>query len=304
MKKPDEKKNNETEPSQEVEPKKLKIIIEESDLRRDKISPVRRVLYGLLGLLTGVLGSTFVMLGGFNVYDVWVVYFDAFAMAFYGYFWVEIRKRALVGRSYEFVFYLAKAFQVIVVLTIGIVFVTAYPLYFTTDYFSRPVFLILGESYIILGLSFQWLFLLDPFKEGGLSLLQYLEGEDRGSDSFGWVKRGLRKAEKQLKNLGMSFQKGILALGAIHAILGGTDIDEQLRVIGVWLRKPRDEPRPLWAIETLLFLARQAEQKGAKPPRIFGDYSPTNFQNIVALTIAALAILAAVLKYFFHISVG
>src|SRR5229473_450983 len=85
-----------------------KIIIEESDLRRDKISPARRILYGLLGLLTGVLGSTFVMLGGFNVYVVWVVYFDAFAMAFYGYFWVEIRKRALVGRSYELVFYLAK----------------------------------------------------------------------------------------------------------------------------------------------------------------------------------------------------
>jgi hypothetical protein len=287
-----------------AEPSRSKTIIEESDLRRDKISPVRRILYGLLGLLTGVLGSTFVMLGGFNVYNVWVVYFDAFAMAFYGYFWVEIRKRALVGISYEFVFYLAKAFQVIVVLTIGIVFVTAYPLYFTTDYFSRPVFLILGESYIILGLSFQWLFLLDPFKEGGLSLLHYLEGEDKGSDSFGWVKRGLRKAEKELKKLGMSFQKGTLVLGALHAILGKTDIDQELRVIGTWLRNPRQELRPLPSIETLLFLAKQAERNGAKPPRIFGDYSPTNFQSVVALTIAVLAILAAVLKYFFHLPVG
>jgi len=303
MKKPDEKKNNETMPP-EIEPEKLNTIIKESDLRRDKISPTRRFLYGLLGFLTGILGSTFVMLGGFNIYDANVVVGVAFAMAFYGYFWLEIRKRVLVGRSYESVFYLAKAFQVIVVLTIGIVFITAYPLYFTTAYFNRPVFYTLGASYLILGLSFQWLFLLDPFKEGGLSLLQYLQGEDRGSDSFGLVKRGLRKAEKQLKNLGMSFQKGILVLGALQAVIGQTDIDDELRRIGAWLRNPKQEPRPLPSIETLLLLAKQAERNGAKPPRILGDYSSTNFQNVVTFIVAILAIFVAVLKYVFHIPVG
>jgi hypothetical protein len=255
-------------------------------------------------MLTGILGSTFVMLGGFNIYDANIVYLVAIVMATYGYFWIEIRKYVLVGRSYETVFYFAKVFQVTVVLTLGIVIITAYPLYFTKDYFNRAVFQTLGSSYLILGLSFQWLFLLDPFKEGGLSLLQYLTWEDRSSLSFRWVKRGLRKAEKQLKNLGMSFQKGILVLGALHAALGQTDIDEELRVIGTWLRKPEDEPRPLPSIETLLFLAKQAGRNGAKPPRMFGDYSPSNFQNIVTLTVAIFAILAAILKYVFHIPVG
>ena len=287
------------------EPEEAPITIEETDLRVDRISPTRRLLYGILGLLTGVLGSTFIMLGGFNTYDYSVVVIVSFAMALYGFFWTEIRRKILVGRSYETVFYFAKVFQIVVVLTVGIVFITAYPLYFTTDYFSRPVFQTLGSSYIILGLSFQWLFLLDPFKEGGLSLLHYLQGDDRSSASFGWVKRGLRKGEKQLKALGMSFQKGILILGALHAILGQTDIDQELRVIGLWLRRPEQEPRALPAIETLVFLAKQAERNGAKPPRFLGGYSPTDSQNLVTLLIAIMfAIIAAVLRYIFHLPIG
>ena len=287
------------------EPEGTPITIEETDLRPDKIAPTRRLLYGLLGLLTGELGSTFIMLGGFNFYDFDIVAIVAFAMAFYGFFWVEVRRKILVGRSYEYVFYIAKTLQMIVVLTVSIIFITAYPLYLTTDYFSRPVFYLLGSSYIILGVSFQWLFLLDPFKEGGLSLLHYLQHEDRSSASFGWVKRGLRKAEKQLKTLGMSFQKGIFVLGALHAVLGQTDVDQQLREIGTWLRKPEEEPRPLPAIETLLFLAKQAERNGSKPPRFLGGYSPTDSQNLVTLLIAIMfAIIAAVLRYIFHLPIG
>ncbi len=199
------------------------VLVEEQDLRL-KLQWIQRVLYGLLAMLAGLFGAVYLSLG-LGFFNPNLVYLVAFVMATYGYSRNFLIKRILVGQRYRTAYYLTPVARLIVVASLGLV-----------------------------GAFFQWASPLDDLKEGGLSLFQFLV-ERGGLRPVFWLKRGMRKVEKQLRILGISVPRGTLSFGVAYAILNGTDMESEIRTIGDWMRNPKNQ-HPWPSIDSILFQAK------------------------------------------------
>jgi hypothetical protein len=205
-------------------------------------------------------------------------------MAFYGALRRLLLRWILVGRSYRIV----ALFERIVVgeLFLAIIFLiaTAAPLFLIQNFYSRPIVQTLGLAYLTVGILYPWLNPLLPQREAGLSLLQFLSPHPREVLDFTWLKRGLRRVEKQLASFGVSLPKGILVLGATYGILNGVDLEEELREIADWIRNQKK--RTCSSIDTLLWLAKRADETGMKRPRTRAEQMITGWQALpIMLTV-------------------
>lgn len=267
------------------------ITVEQQDLNFYRNPGLAQILHGILAGLAGFFGTIYVSLS-LGFINANLAYGVAFGIATYGFARNWLLRRFIVGRRYVTVFRLVRFARFVVVWSLVFFFLTSVPLLFT-DFFSLSLVQTLGLSYLALGLSFQWYSSLDHLGEGGLSLSQFLSEKGRGLEAFGWLKRGLRKIERQLELVGISVPKGTLALGASYAILNGTDLEPELRTLGDWVRR-RQNQQPGPSLETILFQAKRAEKSGVKPSKGWEDYMASSWAKVAGVAGAVILILTVI----------
>jgi len=115
---------------------------------------------------------------------------------------------------------------------------------------------------------------------------------------FSFLRRGLRRVEKQLASFGVSLPNGLLALGASYGILNGVDLEKEIRDIADWIRNQKT--RTCSSIDTLLWLAKRADETGMKRTRTWiaqmssGWQALTVMLTILNITYVVLALLGRI----------
>jgi hypothetical protein len=283
--------------SAETPDTKDRVLVEKQDLRIARVWPIQGLWYGIWAAVAGYFGTIYISLSlGFVNGDL--VYSVAYLMAIYGVGRRWLLKWFLVGRRYWVVNLFGKIIMAELFWAIAFLIATAAPLFLTQNFFSRPIVQTLGLAYLSIGILYPLLNPLLPDKEAGLSLLQFLAPHPRMVLDFSFLRRGLRRVEKQLASFGVYLPKGTLALGASYGILNGVDLEQELHEIADWIRN--QTKRTCSSIDTLLWLAKRAGETGMKRTRTWIDQVSSGWQvlpvmlTILNITYVVLALLGRI----------
>ncbi len=272
--------------------------VEEEDLSL----PVHRdYLAAIMGVSGGFFGAAFIEIGLTASVNVFSLYGVAIILFLLGLFRGSVFQRLVVGRTFKTVYKVQRVTSWITFgfnLPVSIINAAWFYVAFTLAHGSIPLwaFVVFGLSYLVLATIYNWLIVLDRWREGRLFLLQFLSQDSALPEAFSWLKRGILRAVGRLRRCGVSIEPGPPLLGCCFAILNGTLMDQELETIADWVATPGDVDRPWGVFETLLFHARQAEREGIRPPVSRRGRLATSAQQLETyLRLTAIAVLLAII---------
>ncbi len=126
-----------------------------------------------------------------------------------------------------------------------------------------------GLSYFLMVPAFTTSRIFKPNNEARLSILQFLRERNTGDPDYSWLRKGLRRVERNLPRFGISIPTDSLFLGCSYRILKGIGVETDLIPISDWVLNPTD--RPVSAITRFLLSAEDARALGMSQPQGFRD---------------------------------
>ena len=125
-------------------------------------------------------------------------------------------------------------------------------------------------------LAMPWLVsgrLIRGSREKRLWIMQFLAEFDAGRINYHWLKNGLSGVERHLRRLGYVVPKGGTYIWACFSLSQKSQLEEQLKFLGDWVRKPQVSDELDRLCTTITVQTRAAERQGYRAPRRYLDIS-------------------------------
>ncbi len=154
---------------------------------------------------------------------------------------------------------------------------------------------------LVVGLGFTYFTLVDTWKEGKLSILQFMKEKSVSNPNYKWLRKGLDRVSERLEEFGVSVSPSRLFLGSSYSILQGLSVDYELNSIANWLdqsqKKPMDQTLVFPPISLLLVRAKASEKAGIRT-------KPTLKERFESLPLPSLYSLLVVIVILLEIALG
>ncbi len=140
---------------------------------------------------------------------------------------------------------------------------------------------------------------IDRGKEGRLCIKEFLAHKTPNERDYVWLQRGMNRAERCLKMIGLSMPRGRLYLGSSYAILNGVSIEVDLRAVADWMGGTASTSKGWPQFDTIVSQAEQAEKAGFGSSPTLEDYLSSFWENTKEIVVVGVG-LVTIIAFFLN----